>query len=650
MTLTALPPVAAPPVESPWRRAARQLLRRPSGVVALGFVLLLIVLAALAPWVAPHDPLAQDLSDAFAPYSGEHWLGTDDLGRDVASRLIHAIRLALLAPLISVGVALLLGVPTGLWAGLSRGWVDTVLSRIADALLSLPGLAFALAIIAVVGPGLTNVMIALGIVFAPSLFRVVRGAAMAVAEEPFIDAARSIGSPTHRILGVHVLPNVAAPLLVQATILMGFGAAGGGRPELPRPRCAAACGQLGIDAAHRVRPPVRGTAVGAAAGHRRGDHGAGVQHHRRRDPRRHVREGAAMSELASESWAQHAATGIVKTTRPALDARGLRARGLVKSYPGARGAFGRPLTQVRAVDGVDVDVTAGMTLGVVGESGSGKSTLGRLVSLLERPDEGTVVLDGRDTARLRGRELTRVRRSLQVVFQDPFGSLDPTKTIAHAVAEPLLVHGRVRRAGMLAAAEDLLVRVGLDPGLARRYPEQLSGGQRQRVCIARALALEPWLLVADEPTSALDLSTRSEILNLLLTLQQETGLSILLVSHDFATIQHLAHRVAVMYLGRVVEEGPTADVVANPLHPYTKALLSAVPVPDPAVQRARRRIVLHGEVPNPTALPSGCRFRSRCGFAMPECATTDPGLGGDRHRVACLLHTERRVESGRPRP
>ncbi|MBW0115102.1 ABC transporter permease [Pseudonocardia abyssalis] len=228
MTTTSLPgpvtgrPEPPPGVVSPRRRTLRLLLSRPSSVVAFGFVLLLVALAALAPWVSPHDPFAQDLTNAFAPYSAEHPLGTDDLGRDVVSRLMHAIKLALLAPLISVGVALVLGVPTGLWAGLSRGYVDAVLSRIADALLSLPGLAFALAIIAVVGPGLVNVMVALGVVFTPTLFRVIRGAAMAVSEEPFIDAARSIGCSTSRILRVHVLPNVAAPLLVQATILMGL--------------------------------------------------------------------------------------------------------------------------------------------------------------------------------------------------------------------------------------------------------------------------------------------------------------------------------------------------------------------------------------------------------------------------------------------
>jgi oligopeptide/dipeptide ABC transporter ATP-binding protein len=320
----------------------------------------------------------------------------------------------------------------------------------------------------------------------------------------------------------------------------------------------------------------------------------------------------------------------------------LVATGLTKSFPLSRDLLGRPASRVRAVDGVDLEVTAGTTVGVVGESGSGKSTLGRLVSLLERPDTGSVVLDGVDATHLRGRALAALRTRLQVVFQDPFGSLDPTKSVGHAVAEPLLVHGRIGRSGMAAAAADLLAGVGLDPGLAGRFPEQLSGGQRQRVCIARALALEPWLLVADEPTSALDLSTRSEILNLLLGLQRDTGQSILLVSHDFATVQHLAHRVAVMYLGRIVEEGPTEEVVGNPLHPYTRALLSAVPVPDPSAQRARRRIVLHGDVPNPADPPSGCRFRTRCREAMPSCSTIDPALAeiGPAHRVACLLHAE----------
>ena len=224
MTITPVPAAGRASVEpevSPARKALKRLVRRPSSVVAIGFVLLLILLALTAPWIAPYDPAAQDLEDTFAPYTAEHLLGTDDLGRDVVTRLLFAIRLALLAPLISVGVALAVGVPSGLWAGLRRGYVDAVLSRLADALLSLPGLAFALAIVAVLGPGLGNVMFALGVVFAPTVFRVVRSAAMSTAEEPFIDSARAIGSSTPRILWVHVLPNVSAPLLVQATILMG---------------------------------------------------------------------------------------------------------------------------------------------------------------------------------------------------------------------------------------------------------------------------------------------------------------------------------------------------------------------------------------------------------------------------------------------
>ena len=317
----------------------------------------------------------------------------------------------------------------------------------------------------------------------------------------------------------------------------------------------------------------------------------------------------------------------------------LTARDLRKSFPTGRDLLGRPSALLRAVDGVDLTLPAGRTVGVVGESGSGKTTVGRLVSRLAAPDAGKVELDGRDITRVRGRELKKVRRDLQVIFQDPYGSLDPTKTVGHAVAEPLAVHRvgtRAERAGRVA---ELLEQVALAPSLAERRPHELSGGQRQRVAIARAMALSPRVLVADEPTSALDLSTRSEILNLLLSLQAENGLAILLISHDFATVRHLTHRIVVMYMGRVVEEGDAADLVGDPLHPYTRALLSAVPVPDPARQRGRERIRLRGEQPDPTALPSGCRFRSRCPQAMPRCAETDPPLTGEGHRVACLLHT-----------
>jgi oligopeptide/dipeptide ABC transporter ATP-binding protein len=317
----------------------------------------------------------------------------------------------------------------------------------------------------------------------------------------------------------------------------------------------------------------------------------------------------------------------------------LTAQDLRKTFPIGRDLLGRPSAALRAVDGVELALAAGETVGVVGESGSGKTTVGRLVARLAAPDTGRVELDGRDITRVRGRELKKVRRDLQVIFQDPYGSLDPTKTVGHAVSEPLAVHrvgARTERSGRVA---ELLEQVALGPSFAERYPRELSGGQRQRVAIARAMALSPRVLVADEPTSALDLSTRSEILNLLLSLQSENGLAILLISHDFATVRHLTHRIVVMYMGRVVEEGSAAELVDEPLHPYTQALLSAVPVPDPVRQRERERIELRGEQPDPTELPSGCRFRGRCPQAMPRCAEIDPPLTGEGHRVACLLHT-----------
>jgi oligopeptide/dipeptide ABC transporter ATP-binding protein len=328
---------------------------------------------------------------------------------------------------------------------------------------------------------------------------------------------------------------------------------------------------------------------------------------------------------------------VTDATDPAIV---LRATGLTKSFPLHRNVLGRVSRRVRAVDGVDLSLPAGRTLGIVGESGSGKTTVSRLISRLLTVDGGRVEVAGVDVTRARGRALKALRADLQMIFQDPYGALDPTKTVGHAVAEPLLVHGRIGRREMSDRAAELLGRVTLDPALVHRYPDELSGGQRQRVCIARALALSPKLLVADEPTSALDLSTRSEILNLLLALQEETGQAIVLVSHDFATVRHLSHRIAVMYLGRVVEEGPADLLAGEPLHPYTQALLSAVPVPDPDQQRGRRRVVLHGDPPDPANPPTGCHFRVRCPLATDECAHTDPPLrsvGPDR-TVACVRY------------
>ncbi|WP_029090478.1 ABC transporter ATP-binding protein [Brevibacterium album] len=341
---------------------------------------------------------------------------------------------------------------------------------------------------------------------------------------------------------------------------------------------------------------------------------------------------------ASASAAPAASEAAPAASEPVIEARRLH-----RTFPLGRDLLGRRTGAVRAVDGVDLALRSGETLGIVGESGSGKTTLGRILACLDLPDSGELTVAGHRAARSRRARDTRdLRRRVQVVFQDPYGSLDPTKRVGHSVGEPLLVHGLATRAEAEARAGELLDLVGLAPALASRYPRQLSGGQRQRVAIARAMALGPEILIADEPTSALDLSTRSGILNLLLELQETTGLSIVLISHDMATIRHMAHSVLVMYLGRVVEEGPTRAITETPLHPYTQALFSAVPIADPAVQRTRERIALRGEMPSPADPPSGCRFRTRCPFAKEVCAVRDPEPVG----VGTVLGAPAAAEAG----
>jgi oligopeptide transport system ATP-binding protein len=291
---------------------------------------------------------------------------------------------------------------------------------------------------------------------------------------------------------------------------------------------------------------------------------------------------------------------------------------------------------VRAVDGVSIAIPAGSTLGLVGESGCGKSTLGRAVLRLAPIARGTIRFEGREITRLPERSLRRIRPRMQVIFQDPFSSLNPLKHVGRIVGEPLAVHGVRDRAELRRQVESALERVGLPADAADRYPREFSGGQRQRIAIARALALRPRFVVADEPVSALDVSIQAQVLNLLERLQREEGLAYLFISHDLGVIRHVADEVAVMYLGRIVERAPQEVLFERPLHPYTEALMSAVPVPDPASSR-RRRIVLTGDLPNPAAPPPGCRFHTRCRYATSICATVEPPLvdQGDGHLLAC---------------
>ena len=302
----------------------------------------------------------------------------------------------------------------------------------------------------------------------------------------------------------------------------------------------------------------------------------------------------------------------------------IRVRGLTKHFPISKGLLARTVGHVKAVDGVDFEVRRGETLGLVGESGSGKSTTGRVMLQLDKPTGGSVEFDG---VELSGRSPSRMRplrTRMQIVFQDPHASLNPRMTVASIIGEPLLEHSKMNRAERRARIAELLDQVGLDPTHANRYPHEFSGGQRQRIGIARAIALNPDFIVCDEPIAALDVSIQAQVVNLLERLQDELGLTYLFISHDLSMVRHIADRVAVMYLGKIVELSGVNELYESPRHPYTKALHSAVPVPAPEVEADRRRIILTGDIPSPANPPSGCVFRTRCSLAEERCSQEVP--------------------------
>ena len=315
----------------------------------------------------------------------------------------------------------------------------------------------------------------------------------------------------------------------------------------------------------------------------------------------------------------------------------LKVDGLVKHFPILAGVFQRQVGVVHAVDGITFSIRRGETFGLVGESGCGKSTTGRTILQLYRPTAGHVFFDDADLTTLKGEELRRMRRRMQMIFQDPYASLNPRMTIGDIIGEPLQVHNMAKRAEIKERVDELLDVVRLSRGFADRYPHEFSGGQRQRVGVARALALQPEFIVCDEPISALDVSIQAQIINLLEDLQGEFGLTYLFIAHDLSVVRHISSRVAVMYLGILAEMASRDELYTHPLHPYTQALLSAVPVPDPVAEEKRQRIILEGDVPSPVNPPSGCRFRTRCPLAEKICAEQVPAWRevAPEHWVAC---------------
>ena len=325
----------------------------------------------------------------------------------------------------------------------------------------------------------------------------------------------------------------------------------------------------------------------------------------------------------------------------------LVAEGLKKYYPIRGGVLGGKVGEVRAVDGVSFSVRRGETLGLVGESGCGKSTLGRALNRLEEPTDGAVLFEGKDIAHASGKELLRLRRDIQMIFQDPYSSLNPRMTIGEIVREPLLVHWMGTKVEQVEKVRDLLEVVGLAGDTLGRYPHEFSGGQRQRVGLARALALEPKLVIADEPVSALDVSVQSQVLNLMVRLQRERNLTYVFISHDLSVVEYISDTIAIMYLGKIVEVGPVESIFERPVHPYTRALIEAIPIPDP---RSRHKAVpLEGEAPSPVSPPAGCPFHPRCPYAIAACRETLPlleavGAGeeddGREHLAACIRQGE----------
>lgn len=609
--------------ESATRRSLRRFRRERVAMIALVTMGLVVVAAVIAPLLAPHDPLEQNLRRILEGPSTEHLLGTDQLGRDVLSRLLYAGRVSLLAAVQAVAVAVAIGVPVGLVLGYVGGWWDRVVMRFVDAVMALPGLILVIAIVAVLGSGLTNAMVALGIVFAPTFIRLTRASTLAVREELHVDAARVQGYRTSRILLRHVLPNAIAPVIIQISLALGLAMlieAGlsfiglGVQPPQASWGVMLAEGSAFLDQhAFLVVPPGLAITVSVLALTLVGD---GI--------RDSLGRGVTTGHVRPRSRRRDRIRVVDETPRPAERPDGalLRVEGLTVDI---HQPTGDPL---RILDDVSFEVFPGEALGLLGESGCGKSmTALAVMGLLPaggRITSGSVHLGDTDLTSRSERDMKAVRGArIGMVFQEPMAALDPVFTVGDQIGEPLRHHDGMSRRAARRRAIELLDLVGI-PDPARRvdhYPHQFSGGMAQRAMIAGALACQPELLIADEPTTALDVTIQAEILELLRELQAELGMAILFVTHDLGVIADMCDRAVVMYAGQVVESGGVDELFTRPRMPYTEGLLRSLPQTTP---RKGKLAAIPGAVPAPGEWPAGCRFAERCEHRDDRCGTPVP--------------------------
>jgi peptide/nickel transport system ATP-binding protein len=613
-----------------WHRFRHQ----PFAIAGFAFLLLVIVVAIFAPLIAPYPPNLQNLDLVNAGPSGAHWLGTDDLGRDILSRLIWGGRISMRATFEIVGIAIVFALPIGLIAGFFRGKVDAIIMRFMDAMFSFPPLILALTVAALLGASLNDTAIAIAIVFIPSFVRLLRGEVIAVREENYIEAARSLGATSGRLIRRHILPNVASPIIIQVSLSLGFALlveAGlsylglGEQPPTPSwgsmlnegyqfifttpwalvfPGFMIMLSVLSFnlladglrDSLGRERPKSSSLVTPGAEKTSRLARLRGIS------PRAAAPNGAAPASVASTDSAT------------LLSVKNLRIEFLTKEkwFP--------------VMEGANFSVPRGKTLGLVGESGSGKTVSALAVMGLLPPRgcraSGSALFEGRDLMHLSPADFRHIRgNEIAMIFQEPMTSLNPAYTVGNQIAEQVRTHRHLSKAESWKVAVQMLERVEIPNAVnrARDYPFAFSGGMRQRVMIAMALSCSPKLLIADEPTTALDVTTQAQIVELLHTLQREEDMAMIFVTHDLGVIADVADEVVVMYAGQIVEQTDSTALFTRPRHPYTEALLNSIPQLTPPGEPLH---FIPGIVPRPDQVPAGCRFHPRCNYAIDACITT----------------------------